>query len=83
MAKECKEIARINGRIEDLARWMKLNAPECSIEQKHLNEDSQERAYWHFGYLAALKDVMRLLAEVDGTTRKYDRPDSSSLNLPA
>ena len=83
MAKECKEIARINQRIEDLTGWVKSNAPHCVIDQNHLNEGSQERAYWHYGYLAALKDVMRLLTDQENPSRRFDRPDSSSSSLPA
>ncbi len=47
-------------RIEGLTRWLCENAPECR-QQTHLKTGSPERAYWHFGYLAALHDVRNLL----------------------
>lgn len=44
-----------------LSEWLKKNHPEVVAEQKHLDEGSVERAYWHYGYMVALRDVMRLL----------------------
>ncbi len=49
-------------RVEWLTKWMKENAPECSKEQKHLDHGTVERAYWHYGYLSALRDILRLLS---------------------
>jgi hypothetical protein len=51
----------IDDRIEGLANWITENAPECK-DQAHLDEGTSERAYWHCGYLAALRDVRQLLA---------------------
>jgi hypothetical protein len=31
------------------------------MEQKHLDADSAEQAYWHHGYYSAVVDVMRTL----------------------
>ncbi len=49
-------------RAEGLKRWMKENAPACMAEQKHLDEGSAERAYWHYGYLSALRDILILMS---------------------
>jgi hypothetical protein len=49
-------------RIEELQEWLVANAPECRTEQKHLDEGTTERAYWHFGYLSALQDMLRLMS---------------------
>jgi hypothetical protein len=35
-------------RMEELQEWLLFNAPECRAEQKHLDEGTAERAYWHF-----------------------------------
>jgi chromosome segregation ATPase len=32
--------------------------PQILVEQKHLSEHTPEQAYWHFGYYAALGDVI-------------------------
>jgi hypothetical protein len=39
----------------------KKNAPECQVEQKHLDAGTPERVYWHYGYLCALRDALDLL----------------------
>jgi len=32
-----------------------------TIEQKHLDTDTPEQAYWHHGYQSALDDMIELL----------------------
>lgn len=53
-------------RAEELAEWLKVNAPHCSREQRHLDEGTRERAYWHYGYLSALRDILALLSSENG-----------------
>ena len=50
---------KISERIDGLTEWLKENHPEVATEQKHLDAGSSERAYWHHGYLMALKDVQQ------------------------
>ena len=69
MARESTEIATIERRIRDLSAWLKQNAPKCGAEQKHLEEGSQERAYWHHGYMVALRDTIRILTGQDSASR--------------
>ena len=61
MATEFQDITTIRQKIERASKWLESTAPLCATEQKHLEEGSQERAYWHLGYLAALRDVLRFL----------------------
>ncbi len=49
-------------RAEQLKNWLKKNSPDCEDQQLHLDEGSQERTYWHYGYLIALQDVLALLS---------------------
>jgi hypothetical protein len=49
----------IEDRINGLAEWLTEYAPECR-EQAHLDGGSPERAYWHLGYLTALRDLQKL-----------------------
>ena len=51
----------LESRRKELAEWMEINAPSCKAEQKHLDDGTEGRAYWHFGYLMAIKDVLALL----------------------
>jgi hypothetical protein len=51
----------LNDQISHLARWLQKAAPHVADEQMHLLEDTEARAYWHYGYLTALRDLQRLL----------------------
>jgi hypothetical protein len=65
------DINRIRERRDDIRQWLEDEAPYTMADQKHLDEATPERAYWHLGYQAALTDVLALIAPV--TTR----PDST------
>lgn len=51
----------INQEISHLAEWLKKHAPHVFDEQIHLDVDTEERAYWHYGYLSALRDIQRII----------------------
>ena len=47
-------------RIIDLEFQLKSEYPEMFTEQKHCSSSyPSERAYWHYGYLMALKDIIK------------------------
>jgi hypothetical protein len=48
----------INEKIAVLTRWLAENASDCESAQKHLDQGTAEQAYWHYGYLCALRDVI-------------------------
>lgn len=52
-------ISQIEERIEGIREWLKKEAPECFIQQKHTEEGTQERIYWHHGYMMGLRDALR------------------------
>lgn len=52
----------IDERIDGLTHWLSANCPRCEHEQTHLESGTSERAYWHYGYLMALRDVRDFLA---------------------
>ena len=52
----------LDDRIRGLAAWILEHAPHVAAEQEHLDEGTQESAYWHYGYLTALLDVRESLA---------------------
>jgi hypothetical protein len=56
-------------RKKDLLEWIEEESPSCSKEQRHLDAGTPERAYWHYGYAIALKDVLALLG--DTSTPKH------------
>jgi hypothetical protein len=55
--------AALRKRAEQLRDWLKENGSGCEDAQLHLDEGSPERVYWHYGYLAALNDMLSLLAD--------------------
>ena len=48
-------------RLSNIEGWLADNAPYVIADQKHIDENSPERAYWHYGYMVALRDVLKLL----------------------
>jgi len=55
------DLSALEHRAKAMSDWLKEHGRECFDEQKHLDQDSQERIYWHYGYLVALRDVYRYL----------------------
>lgn len=51
-------IQAISDKADDLTRWLAQNASNCQASQKHLEEGSIEQAYWHYGYVSAIKDIL-------------------------
>jgi hypothetical protein len=49
----------IQSRMRAIQDWLSDAAPYAAADQKHLDENTPERAYWHYGYLAALTDVLK------------------------
>ena len=64
-------------RHEAIRNWLVSQAPFVAAEQKHLDAGSSEQAYWHFGYLAALADMMDLETTGAGKSGIADRSSPS------
>jgi hypothetical protein len=58
--------AKFKDRADGIEAWLLENAPYCSSDQRHLDENTPERAYWHYGYRAALLDVINQLEPYRG-----------------
>ena len=58
---ESVQMQAISQRVEELKHWLAEKAPYCAATQKHLDEGSVEQAYWHYGYLCALRDVQSMI----------------------
>jgi hypothetical protein len=65
-----RDIRALEKRADDLSAWLRENAPESLTEQRHLDEGTQERAYWHYGYMVALRDVLKFLTDSPAPSRK-------------
>ena len=76
MPKVDPEIAStIQQRIDGIRDGIADESPYIMADQYHLDANTPERAYWHYGYMAALRDVLALL---ERTTEDHhnQRPDS-------
>lgn len=60
-----KNISALLHRRDRIRDWLHDEAPFTEVDQRHLDSDSPERAYWHHGYQAALTDVINLLADAE------------------
>ena len=54
--------SRIRSRADSTKAMLRDASPQIFKEQRHLDEGSAERAYWHYGYLSALQDVLKLMS---------------------
>lgn len=55
-----KLASALRARMEGMRAWMADEVPYAAADQQHLNADTPECAYWHYGYMSALKDVLDL-----------------------
>jgi hypothetical protein len=53
---------KLNNKIATLSEWLQNNHPHVVDEQCHL-DNGEERAYWHYGYLMALRDIQNMLMD--------------------
>jgi hypothetical protein len=51
----------LRDEIAALSEWLDANGPYCAEERAHLTAGGRERAYWHYGYLTALRDTLAML----------------------
>jgi hypothetical protein len=59
-------VDRIEAKCAEITAWMIDHAPYVRTEQAHLKPGTRERAHWHYGYLAALQDILYLLGRERG-----------------
>jgi hypothetical protein len=51
----------LRDKIQDTESWLSENGRDCKKQQGHLINGTKERIYWHYGYMMALKDILRFL----------------------
>ena len=55
--------SKICKRLDETREWLADEAPYIASDQRHLDANTPERVYWHFGYAAALADVLKLAGD--------------------
>ena len=53
----------IQEKLSASKEWLENCDHNCEKDQKHLDSNSSEQAYWCHGYAMALKDVLNFLGE--------------------
>lgn len=53
--------AHLKRKAAELRRWLAETAPHVEREQRHLQEGAAERAYWHYGYYVAVRDMQAII----------------------
>lgn len=57
-------VSAIRARMQGVREWVAEMAPYVTSDQRHLDADTPEEAYWNYGYQAALEDVLDLAQRV-------------------
>ena len=73
---DANSISLIERRRDSLREWLDDQAPYTEVDQRHLDANTPERAYWHHGYQAALSDIIELLFPAARTSGSADMPSS-------
>ena len=58
---ERARIQAISEKAPALTRWLAECAPDCQDTQKHLDPGTPEQAYWHYGYVCAIRDILAIV----------------------
>ena len=58
---QSSQIRAISDKADALARWLTEQAPYCEASQEHLEAGTVEQAYWHYGYVCAIRDILALV----------------------
>jgi hypothetical protein len=67
-----RNIALLQRRRDGIRQWLDDEAPYTAADQRHLDQNTPERAYWHHGYQAALDDIIALLTPLEQTSGSED-----------
>jgi hypothetical protein len=73
---EPRIISAIQIRLKSIREWIAEDAPYSTADQRHLDINTPERAYWHLGYETALSDILKLAEQF--SSPKYHNGDKSS-----
>lgn len=68
------KLKRIISQRNAIQNWLETNGSFTVSEQKQLNAESPERLYWHYGYQAALTDLINLMV--------FDRHEDGNADIP-
>ena len=58
---DSSRIQAISEKADALTRWLAERASYCEDSQKHLDQGTIEQAYWHYGYVCAIRDILAIV----------------------
>ena len=65
-------IEELRQRRDDIRQWLEDEAPYTVADQRHLDAHTPERAYWHYGYQAAVTDILDLITPTGHRSNSVD-----------
>jgi hypothetical protein len=77
------DFSPLETRAKGISDWLKKNGRGCFEEQKHLDQNTQERIYWHYGYMSALVDVVCYLTGIRPTAKRDSQRQDTRSDFPA
>ena len=55
------DLNTLQRRADGIREWLEKNGRGCFEEQEHIHAGTKGKIYWHYGYMAALVDVLNFL----------------------
>jgi len=75
------DLNSLESRARGIQDWLDKNGRGCQEEQKHIRADTTEKIYWHYGYMVALMDVLRVLGrEITTASESSSTPQPDRYN---
>jgi len=56
----------IRYRVQLMREWLAEQSRSCLVDQREFEVNTAERTYWHFGYEAALQDILDCVGPLPG-----------------
>lgn len=72
-------IERLKQRAAAIELWLAEQGGGAVQAHRHLDAGTPEREYWHYGYMVALRDIIRLLS---GQTQIPSGPEGVTADIP-
>jgi hypothetical protein len=74
--------ATLKDRLRTLEAWLQTEEAAYCSKQRHLDCGSEPRAYWHLGYLTALRDLSAATSVTAAAMRNDDTATPCHVVVP-
>lgn len=80
MTKLSSLLDALKARRETVFLWLKKNHSSVVKENKHLSQNGEARAYWHYGYLMATSDFIKKVEQLDTPSEKGSSEEAKAIS---